>query len=143
MTNTKAVKYEQEIGDIFEALIAVNRTMDAHGFDRKLKHLVALRASQLNGCGFCVKMNAKDARDDGEISEKLDRLMVWKHVNDFSEREQAALAWTEALTELDARTEYGPLRARLREHFSENEIGVLAAAVGMVNFWNRMQISRH
>lgn len=143
MTNTKAVKYEQEIGDIFEALIAVNRTMDAHGFDRKLKHLVVLRASQLNGCGFCVKMNAKDARDDGEISEKLDRLMVWKHVNDFSEREQAALAWTEALTELDAKTEYGPLRARLREHFSENEIGVLTAAVGMVNFWNRMQISRH
>ena len=143
MSNTKAVKYEQEIGDIFGALVNVHQVMDAHGFDRKLQHLVVLRASQINGCGFCVKMHTKEARDDGETNEKLDRLVVWKHVSDFSEREQAALAWAEALTELDAKTEYGTLRARLREHFNENEIGVLTAAVGMVNFWNRMQVSRH
>ncbi|MDK1383996.1 hypothetical protein QN224_01075 [Sinorhizobium sp. 8-89] len=76
-------------------------------------------------------------------SERLDRIVVWDQVGDFSEREKAALAWTEALTELEPRTDFASLRARLREHFSDNEISVITSTVAMINLWNRIQISRH
>jgi len=143
MSNTKAVKYEQEIPDIFTSMAGVHQVMDKHGFDRAIHHLVQLRASQINRCGFCIKMHTKEAREDGETSERLDRVIVWDQVNDFSEREKAALAWTDALTILDSKTDLGALRARLREHFSEQEIGILTATVAMINLWNRVNISRH
>lgn len=138
----KAVKYEQEIPDIFKSMAHVHEVMDTYGFDRTIHHLVQLRASQINRCGFCVKMHTKEARRDGESSERLDRVAVWDQVSDFSEREQAALVWTEALTALDSRTEFGPLRARLRAHFSEKDIGVLTSTVAMINLWNRTNVSR-
>jgi AhpD family alkylhydroperoxidase len=111
--------------------------------DRALFHLVLLRASQINGCANCVKMHTKEAKEDGEAEERLERLIVWRHVSDFDEREKTALAWTEALTELDTKQDLGPLRARLRTHFKDKEIGALTSAIALINFWNRMQISRH
>lgn len=143
MSDTKAVNYEKEMPDVLQALVDVHDVMDAHGLDRLLHHLVLLRASQINRCGFCVKMHTREAREDGETSTRLDRIIVWNQVGDFTEKEKAALAWTEALTELDPKTDLGPLRARLREHFSEKEISVLTATVGMINLWNRIAISRH
>jgi AhpD family alkylhydroperoxidase len=143
MNDTKAVSYEKEIPDIFQAMIGVHQAIEALGLERGLAHLVHLRASQINRCGFCVKMHTREAREDGETSERLDRVVVWDAVGDFSEKEQAALAWTEALTALDAKTDYGALRARLRWHFSEKEIGALTAAIAMVNTWNRINVSRH
>ncbi|PON16826.1 alkylhydroperoxidase [Candidatus Entotheonella serta] len=143
MSDTKAVKYEQEIPDILKAMAAVHQAVDRHGLDRTLHHLVQLRASQLNRCGFCVKMHTKEARQDGETHERLDRVIVWDQVGDFSERERAALAWTKALTVLDSKMDLGPLRAELREHFSDQEIGLLTATVAMINLWNRINISRH
>ncbi len=143
MSDKTAVNYEKEIPGVLQVMAGVHRVMDEHGFDRKIVHLVQLRASQINQCAFCVKMHTREARQDGETNDRLDRVVVWEHVSDFSERERAALAWTEALTVLDKRTDYAALRARLREHFSEQEIGVLTAAVAMINLWNRMQVSRH
>lgn len=143
MTDTKGVSYEREIPDVLKSLATVHQTMDAHGFDRTLHHLVQLRASQINRCGFCIKMHTKEAREDGESSERLDRIVVWDQVGDFTERERAALAWTEALTVLDPKTDLGALRALLREQFSESEIGILTSTVAMINLWNRIQISRH
>ncbi len=124
-------------------MAGVHEVMNNHGFDRTIHHLVQLRASQINRCGFCVKMHTKEARQDGETSERLDRVIVWDQVNDFSDREKAALAWTDGLTTLDPNTDIGALRARLREHFSDREIGILTATVGMINLWNRLNISRH
>ncbi len=143
MSDTKAVNYEKEVPDVLQALADVHDVMDAHGLDRLLHHLVLLRASQINRCGFCVKMHTREAREDGETSTRLDRVIVWNQVCYFTDKEKAALAWTEALTDLDPKTDLGPLRARLREHFSEKEIGVLTATVGMINLWNRIAISRH
>ena len=143
MNDTRAVKYEQEIGDVMKSLAEVHLVMDAHGFDRTLHHLVVLRAAQINRCGFCVEMHTREARENGETSKRLDRVIVWDQVKDFSDREKAALAWTEALTELDAKTDLGALRARLRQHFSEKEIGILTASIGMINLWNRIGVSRH
>jgi len=143
MSETSAIKFEQEIPDIIQAIAGVNPTIEAYGFDKTIWYLATLRASQINGCAFCVKMHVKEARDHGETSDRLDRLVVWEHVSDFTEREKAALAWTEALTVLDKKTDYGALRARLRAHFSEKEMGVLTSLVGLVNLWNRVQVSRH
>lgn len=143
MSDTKAIKYERDIPDILQSMAALNEVMDSHGLDRTIHHLVKLRASQINRCGFCVKMHTREARQDGETGERLDRLVVWDQVGDFTERQRAALVWTEALTVLEPRVALGPLRALLREHFSDVEIGVLTATVAMINLWNRMNISRH
>jgi AhpD family alkylhydroperoxidase len=143
VSETRAVKYEQEISDVFQALAGVHGVIGAHGFDRHIHHLVQLRASQINGCAFCIKMHTKEARQDGESNDRLDRVIVWEHVSDFSEREKAALAWTEALTQIDHRTDLGAIRARLRQHFTDKEIGVLTSMIAMINLWNRIQVSRH
>ena len=98
---TNPVNYNKAAPDVFGALEKVHNAIDAHGLDRTLHHLVQLRASQINACAYCVKMHTKEAREDGETNERLDRLVVWNQVCDFSPRERAALAWTEALTQLD------------------------------------------
>lgn len=140
---TAPVRFDLVVPDVFPALLKVHETVGGHGLDKKLHHLVHLRASQINGCGFCVKMHTREARQDGETNDRLDRLVVWAHVSDFSEAEKAALAWTEALTVLDPKTDYASLRGRLRELFSDEEIGALTATIGMINLWNRIQISAH
>jgi len=117
--------------------------MDTRGLDRAIHHLVQLRASQMNQCAHCVRMHTREAREDGEKNERLDRLVVWDHCSDFSPKERAALTWTEALTALDRKTDYAALRAQLRDHFSEEEIGVLTVSAAMINLWNRIQISTH
>jgi AhpD family alkylhydroperoxidase len=141
--NTAPVRIDLAIPDVYPALLKVRETIDAQGLDKKLHHLVHLRASQINGCAFCVKMHLREAREDGETQNRLDRLVVWAHVNDFSEAEKAALAWTEALTTLDHKTDYASLRGRLRQSFSDKEIGALTATIGMINLWNRIQVSAH
>ena len=143
MSRVGAIKYEQENSDVLQALMAVGAVINRQGFNRNLLHLVQLRASQINKCAFYIKMHAKEARQDGETSERLDRVIVWRHVDDFSEAERAALAWTEALTVLDEETDYAALRARLRDHYSDKEIGALTSMVAMINLWNRLQVSRH
>jgi AhpD family alkylhydroperoxidase len=143
MANDKPVRYEAEIPDVLQAMGAVHPAIDAHQLDRTLHHLMQLRASQINGCAFCIRMHLKEAREHGETQERLDRIIVWDHVGDFTAAEKAALAWTEALTVLDRRTDYDALRAGLRVHFGENEIAALTAEIAMINLWNRIQISRH
>jgi len=143
MSERNAVEYEKEVPDILKSMLGVHKAIDSHGLDRAIHHLVQLRASQINRCGYCVKMHTGEARADGETSERLDRVIVWEELDDFSEPERAALAWTEALTTLDHRTDLGALRANLRKHFSEKEIGALTATIAMINLWNRINISSH
>lgn len=144
MTNAiKRVAYEQMLPDVVQALGAVSHTLAQQGFEKNLIHLIELRASQINKCAYCVKLHTKEAREDGETNDRLDRLIVWRHVNDFSTVEKAAFAWTEALTSLSEDIDYGVLRAELREHYSEKDITVLTAAIAMINLWNRFQVSNH
>ena len=143
MNPTAPINYAAEIKSVFEALDGVHGAIDPLGLERSLHHLVQLRASQINRCGYCVKMHTREARQDKETNERLDRLVVWNHAGDYSPREKAALRWTEALTLLDDRTDYAALRSELRQHFSDREIGALTATVAMINLWNRIQISTH
>lgn len=141
--NDKPFNHYATLPAVFQRLEAVHAAIDDHGLDRTIHHLVQLRASQINRCGFCVKMHTREARADGETSERLDRLVVWEQVSDFSEKERAALQWTELLTHLDQQSDYGVVRARLREHFSDAQVGALTATIAMINLWNRLQISSH
>jgi len=143
MKDTHTIRYDQQVPEVLQALMKVNPAIDAVGLERPLHHLVVLRASQINGCGYCVKMHTREARADGETNERLDRLVVWQHVDDYSPRERAALAFTEALTRLDDQTKLAELRAGLREHFSEKEVAALGADIAMINLWNRIAISSH
>ena len=143
MNPTAGPRYEQEIPDVIQAFTAAQTAINAHGIPPLLRHLVLLRASQINRCGYCVQMHTREARQDGETSERLDRVTVWDQVKDFSEAEKAALAWTEALTMLGHHSDLGALRARLRDHFSEEQVASLSAMIAMINLWNRFAISRH
>lgn len=143
MNDTATLRYDQLVPDVIDALAQAQGVVDSRAFDPLLHNLVRLRASQLNRCGFCVKMHLREARDAGETQQRLDRLVVWDQVHDFSERERAALAWTEALTGLDQRTDLASLRARMRQQFSDAEVGLLTATIAMINMWNRINVSTH
>lgn len=137
------IAYEKHILPLYKKWEEVELAIAESGLDPLLKHLVKLRASQINGCAFCVKMHIAEARRDGETSERLDRLVVWRHVGDYTDAEKAALAWTEALTLLEKTTDYSKLRHRLLQHYSEADISQLTAAIMMINLWNRFAVSRH
>ncbi len=129
--------------EVLQALAQVEQLLDASSLDAALRHLVKLRASQVNGCAFCVNMHIREARRDGESSERLDHLVVWRDVDDFTDAERAALDWTEALTSLETPGELDDLHVELTRHFTESEVAALTAVVAMINVWNRLQIGAH
>lgn len=141
--NETARNYESLMPDIHEALLNVHQTLIGQDFERGLHHLIQLRASQMNRCGFCIDMHTREARWDGETNERLDRLAAFEQFADFSEREKAALTWTEALTRLAPNTDWPGLRTRVREHFTDKELAILSAGIAMINLWNRINISQH
>ncbi len=126
--------------EIMKAMLAFNAAVETSGFDRHLLHLVKLRASQINGCAYCVDMHVKEARNDGETEQRIHLVSAWRESPLFSDRERAALEWTEALTLLpQSRAEdafYEPLKA----HFSTAEIVQLSWLIGVINTWNRLAV---
>ncbi len=109
--------------------------------DRRLKNLVDVRVSQINGCAFCLDMHAREARELGETQQRLDCLAGWRELPSFTDRERAALEWAEALTRIAETHAPDDAYARMRAHFSEREIVDLTVAIAVMNAWNRTQIS--
>src|SRR3546814_2318244 len=122
MKNDNTIRYPQLLPDVFQALGKINPAIDSAGLERSLHHLVVLRASQVNGCAHCVKMHTREARADGETNERLDRLVVWRHVDDYTPREKAALAFTEAKTRHDDQSVLSETRAARPAHLSPTEV---------------------
>ncbi len=143
MSNNQAVKYHEQAPEVYQALINVETVLGQQGLDNTLYHLIKLRASQINQCAFCVDMHLREARLDGETDARLDRLVVWRHVEDFTAKEKAVLALVEELTVLDHKAEYGKHRENLRQYYSEKEISVILQVIGMINLWNRLQVAQH
>jgi AhpD family alkylhydroperoxidase len=115
-------------------------TVRESGLEHSLIELVKLRASQINGCGFCVDMHAADARKAGETERRLHAVAVWRETPFFTPRERAALAWTEALTRLSQQPELASDYAALKEQFNDKEMVDLSLAVAAINSWNRLAI---
>jgi len=107
----------------------------------KLIHLIKMRASQINGCAYCIDMHSKDARAMGETEQRLYELDAWRETPFYTERERAALAWTEALTLVSQEHVPDVIYDEVRKQFSEKEIVDLTLAVSMINLWNRLAIS--
>jgi AhpD family alkylhydroperoxidase len=122
------------------ALGQLQSYVDGCGLEHSLLELVKTRASQINGCAYCLDMHTKDARAAGETEQRLYTLSAWRETPFFSERERAALAWTEAVTRLADSHIDDALFAQVRAHFSDKEIVDLSLAVIAINGWNRLAV---
>lgn len=108
--------------------------------EQSLTDLVIVRASQINHCAYCLDMHMKDARASGETEQRLYSLSAWREVSFYSERERAALLWTEALTQLDDAGVPDAVYDEVRQHFSEEEMVSLTMSVIAINSWNRLNV---
>src|SRR5215475_6855228 len=133
------INYNQHSPDLIKKLLELSQR-NAETLDRTLIDLVHIRASQLNGCAFCLDMHVKEAKIHGERELRLYHVPIWRESALFSPRERAALEWTEAVTQLDPRGVSDEIYERVRAQFSEKELSDLSFAVGMINFWNRLNV---
>jgi AhpD family alkylhydroperoxidase len=132
--------YAQIAPKAVEAMYAVERYVRNSSLEPGLLELVRLRASQINGCAYCVDMHTKDARARGETEQRLYALVVWKEAPFFTDRERAALGWTEALTQVSLGHAPDIVYEYARKHFSEKEMVDLTMAIVAINGWNRLAI---
>jgi AhpD family alkylhydroperoxidase len=126
--------------DGYQALRAVEVYLARCGLPKRLIELVKFRASQINGCAYCLDVHFKDARKAGETEQRLYLLDAWRESPHYTPAERAALAWTEALTTVAETRAPDADYAALRDHFSDKEIVDLTYLIGMINFWNRLAI---
>jgi AhpD family alkylhydroperoxidase len=125
----------------YKAMLGLERYLHECGLEAKLLHLLKLRASQLNGCAYCIDMHWKDLRAAGESEQRLYGLDAWEESPYYSDRERAALAWTEAVTRLSEGHVPEAVYRAVQPHFSEKELADLTVAVATINAWNRLAIA--
>ena len=133
--------YAKAAPDGFKAMLGLEEYARQSGLEPSLLELVKMRASQINGCAFCLDMHSKDARIGGETEQRLYALNAWRETPFFSERERAALAWTEAVTCVSETHVPDETYEGVRQHFSEKELVDLTLAIIAINGWNRLAIS--
>ena len=126
--------------ETMKAVAAIEPIIAASGLEHSLIELVKTRASQINGCAYCIHMHTKDARAHGETEERLYLLDAWRESPLYTERERAALAWTEALTLISETHAPDDVYEELRKHFNEAETANLTSLIGVINTWNRIAI---
>ncbi len=123
-------------------LAAVNKRVGS--IDKKLRALVELRVSQINGCAYCVDLHSEQARTEGETQQRLDGIAVWRECPFFDDRERAALAWTEAVTRLPSTNAPDDIYESLKSYYSEEQIVDLTLIISLMNAWNRLAVAfRH
>ena len=135
------INYAKADPKAVQLLLAVEAHIGASSLEPKLLHLVKLRASQINGCAFCLDMHSKDARADGETEQRLYSLDAWEEAPYYNDRERAALEWTESITLLNNGRVPDSVFERARAQFSEAEIAALTLAAAMINSWNRLNVA--
>jgi AhpD family alkylhydroperoxidase len=131
-------KYLQS--DLGRAMFSLSSAAEA-SVERPLAELVKIRASQINGCAYCIDMHTKDARLAGETEQRIYALSAWRETPFFTDRERAALEWTEAVTRVADTHVPDEIHARVAAHFNEEELVRLTFAVVVINAWNRLAVS--
>jgi AhpD family alkylhydroperoxidase len=134
------INYNLHTPDLIKKLFELSQANSKGALDRTILDLVHIRASQMNGCAFCLDMHVKEAKIHGERELRLYHVAIWRESPLFTEKERAALEWTETVTRLSAPIP-DDLYARVREHLSEKEMADLTFAIGLINLWNRLNIS--
>jgi AhpD family alkylhydroperoxidase len=124
-----------------QAMLALEKHVSSTTLDHGLRELIKLRASQINGCAYCVDMHAKDLRKHGETEQRLTVLSVWRESPVFTEKERAALAWTEAVTLVAESRVPDDVYEEFAKHFTEQERVQITLLIGAINIWNRLAVS--
>jgi AhpD family alkylhydroperoxidase len=135
------IDYRRHAQGALKAVLDLEKYIAESGLEPKLVHLVKMRASQINGCAYCLDMHSIDARAEGETEQRLYTLDAWRETPFFTERERAALAWTEAVTLIAQTHAPQEVYEELKKYFTEKEIVDLTFVVGTINLWNRLAIS--
>jgi AhpD family alkylhydroperoxidase len=128
-------------GGILKAMLGLEEPLRKSGLDQALRELVRVRASQINGCAYCIDMHTKDARAHGETEQRLYGLTAWRETPYYTDRERAALEFTEHLTLIAGKDVPDTLYAEMRKQFTDQEIVHLALAIAEINAWNRLAIT--
>ena len=126
--------------EAYDVVAALGKVAAKAGIDKQLLELIKLRASQINGCAFCVQFHILQGESLGIAADKLNLVVVWREAPQFSARERAALAWTEALT-LVTEGVSDEVYAQARAEFSEAELAYLSSAIASINVWNRLGVA--
>lgn len=140
MTLTSRINYQETGHEALKAMLGLEKYVGGSGLERSLYELVKLRASQINGCAYCLDMHSKDARKAGETEQRIYALVAWRETPFYTERERAALAWTEALTLISNNEVSDELYESVRQHFDEKELIALTMGIIAINGWNRLAI---
>lgn len=139
---TLRFNYRTENPESFNTLIKLEGFISKSGLDKNLYELIKIRASQINGCAFCLDMHTKDLLQMGETTQRINLISVWREANDlFTKKEKAVLELTEAVTLISNKGVPRDLYAKVREFFTEKEYVDLIMAINTINCWNRMAIS--
>ena len=138
---TERLNYIETVPAAFRALYALQTQVRKSSLDEMLEHLVYLRVSQINGCGYCVDMHDKDLRAGGETAERLAMVAVWQEAHNFTQRERAAFAWAEAVTRLGPHALPDALYEATRAEFGDVGLVDLTLAISTINAWNRMNLA--
>jgi AhpD family alkylhydroperoxidase len=135
------IDYRKYAPEALQSMLGLEKYIAACGLDRKLVLLMKMRASQINGCAYCLDMHSIDARAEGETEQRLYTLDAWRETPFFSDRERAALAWTEAITRVSEGHVPDAVFEEVKKYFSEKEIIDLTIVATTINMWNRLAIS--
>ena len=138
---TQRIDYAQAFPEAIKAMGQMEATLRQSGLEKPLLELVKLRASQLNGCAYCIDMHTKDARAGGETEQRLYGLTAWRESPFFTARERAALGWTEAITNIQTGHATQAAYDEARKEFEEGELVKLTFAITTINTWNRIAIA--
>jgi len=133
--------YQKAFPEGVQGMLHLEAILRRSGLEPSLYELVKIRASQLNGCAYCIDMHTKDARSKGETEQRIYALSAWHEGPFFTERERAALAWTEAITNIQNGHASEDVYAQARLQFSEEELVKLTFAITQINSWNRIAIA--
>src|SRR5712692_5735880 len=126
---------------VYQAMLGLETYLHQSGLELPLLHLIKLRASQVNGCAYCIDMHWKDLRAAGETEQRLYGLDAWEESPYYSDRERAALGWTEAVTKVQEGHVSDEVYERVRKHLTEKELADLTLAIVAINGWNRLNIA--
>jgi len=129
--------------DLVNRLFTLTKGVRGGSLPAQLLHLIDLRASQINGCHYCIHLHTEEARRDGETAERLEQVSTWTISNAFTPDERAAFAWTEALTQGAPSEVIDRLHVQLRSHFDDTQVAEITMAVAAINAWNRIGIASY
>jgi AhpD family alkylhydroperoxidase len=133
--------YNKLAPDAVKAILALENYVNKSGLEKSLLELIKLRSSQINGCAYCIDVHTADARKAGESERRLHAVVVWRETLFFTDRERAALAWTEAVTLLSETHAPEEVYQEVLKYFSEKEVIDLTMAIITINSWNRLAVS--